>query len=294
MSVTTQTSATRPSVRIESGVAAVVLDSPHSGTDYPADFGLAPWLSADSPRLRDAEDTHVEKLYSFAPAMGVTLVQALFPRSYLDANRAPDDIDTALLASAWPTALPAASDKVRLGKGLVWRLLEDGTEMYDRKLNVAEITGRVERCWQPYHAAVAQAIDAACATHGYCLHINCHSMPAVASPLSTLHPGEQHPDFVIGDRDGTTANPAITVALREFLLGQGYSVAVNHPYKGVELVRRHSAPSLGRHSLQLEINRGLYMVEATRELTAGFEPLKAHLRAMVQWLQTLDPRDLSR
>lgn len=292
MPVATQISPTQPSVRIEGGAQPVVLDSPHSGTDYPADFGLAPWLSADSPRLRDAEDTHVEKLYSFAPAMDVTLVQALFPRSYLDANRAHDDIDTALLASAWPTALPAASDKVRLGKGLVWRLLEDGTEMYDRKLSVAEVTGRVERCWQPYHAAVAQAIDAACATHGYCLHINCHSMPAVASHLSTLYPGEQHPDFVIGDRDGTTANPAITAALQEFLLGQGYSVAVNHPYKGVELVRRHSAPSLNRHSLQLEINRKLYMNENTREMTAGFAPLQATLQSMVAWLIGLDPRDL--
>jgi N-formylglutamate deformylase len=292
MSVTTQISPTQPSVRIEGGAQAVVLDSPHSGTDYPADFGLAPWLSADSPRLRDAEDTHVEKLYSFAPAMGVTLVQALFPRSYLDANRAPDDVDTALLASAWPTALPAASDKVRLGKGLVWRLLEDGTEMYGRKLSVAEIAGRIERCWRPYHAAVAQAIDGAHAAHGYCLHINCHSMPAVASHLSTLYPGEQHPDFVIGDRDGTTANPAITAALQEFLLGQGYSVAVNHPYKGVELVRRHSAPSLNRHSLQLEINRKLYMNENTREMTAGFAPLQATLQSMVAWLIRLDPRDL--
>jgi N-formylglutamate deformylase len=282
-------------VRVAVGTSALVLDSPHSGTQYPADFGLAPGLlAADGTAamtLRDAEDTHVEKLYAFAPEMGASWVEALFPRSYLDANRAPDDIDAALLAEPWPGLVPPASDKVRLGKGLIWRLLEDGTPMYQRKLPVAEVKARIERCWQPYHAAVAHAIRAAHAAHGHCIHLNCHSMPAIASALSTLHPGEAHPDFVIGDRDGTTADRRLTEALRAFLAARGYSVAVNHPYKGVELVRRYGNPAHESHSLQLEINRKLYMDEATRALTPGFEPLRETLRDMVAWLTAIRPRD---
>lgn len=281
-------------MRVVEGSTALVLDSPHSGTAYPSDFDLAPGLLSaggqPQPMLRDAEDTHVDKLYAFAPALGVGWVEALFPRSYLDANRSAHDIDPQLLAEPWPEPLPPASDKVRLGKGLVWRLLEDGTPMYARKLTAAELRRRLERCWQPYHAAVARLIDQARARHGYSLHINCHSMPAVASPLSTLYPGEQHPDFVIGDRDGSTADPRLTEALRAFLASRGYSVAVNHPYKGVELVRAYGRPAEARHSLQLEINRKLYMDEATRALHPGFEPLQATLREMVIWLRDLRPQ----
>ena len=80
------------------GSSALVLDSPHSGTQYPPDFGFACPLSL----LRKAEDTHVEKLYSFAPAMGEHWVEAHFPRSYLDANRNTTELDVSLLDAPWP------------------------------------------------------------------------------------------------------------------------------------------------------------------------------------------------
>jgi hypothetical protein len=114
---------------------------------------------------------------------------------------------------------------------------------------------------------VAQAIDAAHARHGYSIHINCHSMPAVASSHATEFPGLVHDDFVVGDRDGTTAHPALTRLIGEHLRALGYSVSYNHPYKGVELVRRHADPARQRHSVQLEINRRLYMDEQTLALS---------------------------
>jgi len=118
------------------------------------------------------------------------------------------------------------------------------------------VAARIERCWRPYHAAVAQAIEAAHARHGYSLHVNCHSMPAIAGQHATDHPGVAHADFVVGDRDGSTADPRLTSALAEFLRARGYEVAVNFPYKGVELVRRHGDPSRHRHSVQLESTAG--------------------------------------
>ena len=45
----------------------------------------------------------------------------------------------------------------------------------------------------------------------------------------------------------------------------------NHPYKGVELVRRHGRPAENRHSIQIEINRKLYLDEETREPNARCE-----------------------
>lgn len=273
------------------GTSAVVLDSPHSGTRYPADFAYACPLAA----LRTAEDTHVDRLYDFAPGLGVHWVEAHFPRSYLDANRNTTEMDVTLFDAVWPGEVatdPKILAKVRLGKGLIWRTTDEGVPIYGRSLGVAEVQARIQTCWQPYHAAVKNAIDAAHALHGYSLHVNCHSMPAVASSSATDFPGEAHADFVVGDRDGTTASAALSSLVCTHLRGLGYNVAYNHPYKGVELVRRYSNPAAHRHSIQLEINRKLYMNESTFELNEGYGPLKTSLQSLLAVLLKTDPRTL--
>lgn len=273
------------------GHTPLVLDSPHSGTVYPGDFRYA----CDLALLRRAEDTHVEKLYDFAPALGVAWVEAHFPRSYLDANRDLTELDVGLLDGPWPD--PVATDpqvlaKVRLGKGLIWRCTDEGVPLYDRPLGVEEVRLRIDRCWRPYHGALATAVAAAQARHGYCVHLNCHSMPAVAARHATDFPGLVHPDFVVGNRDGRTCSPALAAWVVGFLRAAGHEVWLNHPYKGVEIVRRHGDPARQRHSLQLEINRRLYMDEQTLVPHAGFAPLQATLRALVEGLLALDPRTL--
>lgn len=278
-------------IRYLPGTTPLVLDSPHSGVNYPQDFCFA----CDLATLRRAEDTHVEKLYDFAPALGVAWVEAHFPRSYLDANRNTTEVDVTLLDEPWPDPLetdPVTLSKVRLGKGLIWRMTDDGVPIYDRPLTVAQVRARIANCWRPYHAAVQGAIDAAHARHGYSIHINCHSMPAVASSHATEFPGEAHADFVIGNRDESTSSGALARQISEHLTSSGYSVAYNHPYKGVELVRRYGNPALHRHSIQVEVNRKLYMNEQTLELTNGFAPLQASLRSLVELLLTTDPRAL--
>ncbi|MDP3135677.1 MAG: N-formylglutamate amidohydrolase [Burkholderiaceae bacterium] len=269
------------------GSTPLVLDSPHSGTTYPDDFRHA----LDLPILRQAEDTHVEKLYAFAPGLGAAWIEAHFPRSYLDANRDTTELDTGLLNAPWPEPVTGGG-KVRLGKGLIWRVTDDGASIYDRLLSVQEVRDRIANCWAPYHAAVAAAIDAAHARHGYSIHINCHSMPAVAASHATDFPGLVHADFVVGNRDGTTASPALAALVADHLKGRGYDVSLNHPYKGVELVRRHGDPARHRHSLQIEINRKLYMDERTLVLNEGFGPLQAELRILLQTVLATDPRRL--
>ena len=272
------------------GSTSLVLDSPHSGTHYPADFGSA----CDLTTLRRAEDTHVEKIYAFAPALGVAWVEAHFPRIYLDANRDTTELDPTLLDGPWTDPLstdPAVLSKVRLGKGLIWKFTDEGEPVYDRLLSVAEVRARIDHCWRPYHAAVAKAIDAAHARHGYSIHINCHSMPAVSASHATEFPGLVHADFVIGDRDGSTASPALSALVCEHLRGCGYSVEHNHPYKGVELVRRYSNPAQHRHSIQIEINRKLYMDEQTLEqVPQGMARLQADLQALAHKLLATGPR----
>ena len=138
----------------------------------------------------------------------------------------------------------------------------------------------------------AQAINQAHANHGFCIHLNCHSMPAVAASHATDFPGLAHADFVVGNRDHSTSSPALAQMVCEHLSGRGYDVSLNHPYKGVELVRRYSDPARHRHSLQIEINRKLYMDEHTLALHDGYEPLKASLRSLIELLLATDPRQL--
>ncbi len=261
----------------EAARVPLVLDSPHSGFDFPADFGSV--LSEFD--LREGEDCFVDELYLPATERGVGLVAALAPRTYIDLNRHAGDVDLALIdGGRWPDE-HVPSGKARLGKALVWRTLDDGRAIYERKLAVDEVRRRIERFHRPYHAAVRERIEAAHARFGRSWHINCHSMNAVGGAQAEGGAGRVRADFVVGDRDGTTCDAEFTELVRGFLAGLGYDVRVNDPYKGVELVRAYSNPAEGRMSLQLEINKRLYMDEATRTRNAGFATLQQHLLALV-------------
>jgi len=249
----------------------LVLDSPHSGTTYPAEFDHAP------PRelVRQAEDTHVATLWRAAPSFGATLIEARFPRAFIDPNRSLADIDPELLAEPWPQPL-APTRKTQQGIGLVWRMAGDGVPMYARKLKPAEVVDRIDRYWRPYHAELDAVLDARVRRFGAVWHLNCHSMPAVGDARSD-DPGRERADFVLGDRDGSTCEPAFTQFVADTLRHLGYAVAINDPYKGVEIVRKHGRPAEQRHSLQIEIKRTLYMDEQTFAPNAGFLRLEADL-----------------
>ena len=255
----------------------VVFDSPHSGTDYPADFDTI----VSRLTLRRAEDTHVEALYGAAPDHGATLIAANFPRSYIDANRSLLDIDPALLADAWPGPINT-SKKTEKGIGLVWRLLDTGEPIYARKLRAAEVQARIATCYAPYHKAVRDAINTAHKHYGAVWHVNCHSMPATSSVISEEGPGVARADFVLGDRDGSTCAPAFTAIVATTLRGMGYDVRINDPYKGVELVRAYSDPATHKNSLQIEVNRRLYMDEASRERNANYPALEADFTQLIK------------
>jgi N-formylglutamate deformylase len=255
----------------------LVLDSPHSGTEYPEDFMPGVPLEA----LRQAEDSYVDELFAHGPEVGATLIAARFPRSYIDPNRSLLDIDATLLDAPWPG--PAlATRKTALGIGLIWRVLDSGAPIYARKLTVEEVKRRIVRYHQPYQRAVKDALDETYEHFGAVWHLNLHSMPSVSGRISEEGPGKARADFVLGDRDGTTCDAQFTATVAGSLRSMGYAVKVNDPYKGVELVRAFSEPAAGRHSLQIEVNRRLYMDESSRRKSAGFEALRRDLARLLE------------
>lgn len=255
---------------------ALVLDSPHSGRVVPPDFRAA--VSDDD--LRDGEDCWIDELYRPAATLGIPLLAAQFPRTYIDANRHAADLDPELLAEPWPHEL-RASGKARIGKALLWRTLDDGRPLYTRRLGVAEVQRRIDEFHAPYHEALRTLLDAAHRRHGVVVHLNCHSMNAVSGKMGEGGPGIARADLVLGDRDGSSCAAEVTAFVRERLAALGYDVRVNDPFKGVELVRAYSDPASGRHSLQLEINKRLYMDEKTRERIPHFGVLQQQLMALL-------------
>jgi N-formylglutamate amidohydrolase len=252
-----------------------VFDSPHSGTAYPDDFGH----ECDIDQLRSAEDVYVDELFGSVPRHGAPFLCSEFPRSYIDTNRTLHDIDHELLDEAWPHP-SRPSEKTAIGKGLVWRLVLRDLEIYRRRLTVTELKARIDRYYHPYHAVLEALVDETARRHGVVYHVNCHSMPSVVYPVDRPE-GVEAADFVLGDRDGTTCEPDFTAMVAEALRATGGTVAINEPYKGVELVRRHGRPGHGRHSLQIEINRRLYLDGDSLERGPEFDRLVVDLDRVV-------------
>jgi N-formylglutamate amidohydrolase len=274
----TDDSSLRPPVepvveRIEPAVEPLplVFDSPHSGREFPEDFSPV----APMRMLRGSIDDYVDELFAAAPEHGAVLIHARFPRVYVDPNRDDADIDLALLEEAWPGP-HRPSIKQRFGKTLIWRTVGSGVAIYDRPLTVAEVAHRIEHYWRPYHECVRGALDEAYARAGQVWHVNCHSM---ASRAGSAHPdnGRERPDVTVSDRKGESCAPRFLECVVETLRGLGYKVGVNDPYFGMELIARYCDPAAGRHSLQVEVKRALYMHERNRERHDGFATLQHNL-----------------
>ncbi len=242
--------------------------------------------------LRQAEDSYVDELIVDAVDAGATVIAAEFPRSYIDVNRAENDIDPAVLAAPWPEPL-ASSDRTLQGLGLVRRLCKSGVPMYASPLAVAEVQKRIDDYYRPYHRALEDIITRRLLQFGEVYLVNCHSMPS-RSGESYLAP---RPDFILGDRNGTSCDPAFTRRVQSLLQDMGYSVALNDPYKGVEIVGRYGQPQINQHALQLEINRQLYLNEQTLEKHDGFVRLQQDLatffRALIVELLWQAPEQLA-
>jgi N-formylglutamate deformylase len=256
--------------------APVVFDVPHAGRSYPPDFGAAVPISL----LQGGEDRFVDQLVASASAHGAHLLVARFARTYIDPNRRVTDIDEALLSEPWPMAVER-SRHAALGTGLVFRVIGDAVPIYDRQLSVAEVEARIRHYYLPYHARLQATLDEVRRAHGVVWYVTWHSMTSVGNLLSP-DLGRPRPDFVLGDREGRSCDPAFTDLVAHALRGLGYSVALNDPYKGAELVVRHGRPEDGRHALQVEMRRGLYMDERSLERHAGFEGLRADLGRVSQ------------
>jgi N-formylglutamate amidohydrolase len=259
----------------------IVFASPHSGRVYPPSLMAASHLGAED--IRRSEDVCVDDLVACAPGHGITLIAAHFARAWLDLNREPWELDPGMFEDELPAFARARTARVAAGLGAIARVVCEGLEIYRRKLTFAEAASRVEGVHRPYHAALAGLLAETRQEHGLAVLIDWHSMPAAAA---TQAGGGC--DIVLGDRFGAAASPAIARRVERELKALGYGVARNAPYAGGYTTETYGRPARQVHALQIEVNRALYLDEATLEPTAGYAPLKADLKRLTAALAAID------
>ncbi|WP_379066851.1 N-formylglutamate amidohydrolase [Mesorhizobium sp. UC22_110] len=248
-----------------------VFNSPHSGRHYPDRF-LA-MAKLDRSTIRRSEDCYVDELFGAAIMLGAPMLAANFPRAYLDVNREPWELDPRMFVEPVPPYCNIRSARVAGGLGTVPRLVGEGLDIYAARLPIAEAFQRIELIYKPYHEALKRLIAGTHARFGYAVLIDCHSMPA---SVRTSDQGVR-PDFIIGDRFGTSASAMLTHEAISLLSGMGYTVAYNKPYAGGFITEHYGRPVRNLHALQIEVNRGLYMNERTFQKSVGFDPLAQDL-----------------
>ena len=249
-----------------------VFNAPHAGAVYPGSFLGASRL--EGLALRRSEDAYVDALFSGVTALGAPLMTARFPRAYLDVNREPYELDPRMFEGRLPPFANTRSMRVAGGLGTIPRIVADGQEIYRGKLSVDEGLRRIEWLYKPYHRTLRQLVHRTARSFGHAVLIDCHSMPSTSLPRDDAGKA----DIVLGDRYGTSCWTALTDAVEATLRARGYAVVRNKPYAGGFITEHYGEPALGRHALQIEVNRALYMDERTLSRRAGFAGVAADLR----------------
>lgn len=258
--------------------AAMVVASPHSGDRYPQDLLAATQL--DPEALRRSEDAHVDALFAGAVAAGAPLLAAEFPRAYVDVNREAYELDPSMFDAPLPPYAVTRSPRVAAGLGSIPRIVAAGVEIYGRRLSFAEAAARIDACYRPYHAELKRLVRETKSRFEVCLLIDAHSMPSAG--LSCREDPSFGPvDVVLGDNHGRAAAPALLHAARVYLEDCGYAVAINDPYPGGFVTKVYGAPHAGAHAIQIEVNRALYMDEATYERSSRFDAVRADVSGLL-------------
>ena len=272
-STTTEFGENRPVFNItypENQSIPFVFASPHSGRIYPNDFIEASRLTP--VMLRRSEDSFIDELFYNAPRFGAPLLKAEFPRAFVDPNREAFELDPTMFEGPLPDYVNTDSAKVLAGLGTVAKVVTNGEEIYRNKLQFSEIKRRVENYYFTYHEALQKLIGSTRRKFGICILIDCHSMPSIGGPMDN-DKGNKRVDIVLGNNfDTSCSSQLLSYAFKRLEL-QGLRIYCNQPYSGGYTTCHYGNPSQGVHTLQIEVNRSLYMNETTIEKHSGFDDL---------------------
>ncbi len=260
----------------ERRTTSVVFASPHSGRDYPWSFLRRTTLNEHS--VRSSEDAFVDQLFDSVPEVGAPFIKAGAPRAYVDLNRSEDELDPALIEGV---SKIGHNPRVASGLGVIPRVVANGQAIYSGKISMTEAKRRIDTCWRPYHAALAGQLDQAFLMFGQAILVDCHSMPHEAMD-AVARRGVRRPEVVLGDRFGAAASSDIVDRIEAAFQRTGLVVTRNTPFAGAYITQAYGRPTRGRHAIQIEIDRALYMNEGLIRPNGNFEAFRTLLRGVIR------------
>lgn len=272
-----------PQIHRPSGVERpIVVSSPHSGVAIPDEE--REFYAIDIDKLRLDGDLFVDELYTGVEELGAVFLTTSYSRFVVDLNRLRDDLS--------PRSAHGAAEKRGPGyygdRGVFWAITTTAESIYKAPLPRGVQRRRLERYYDPYHQALSAELTRLRDKFGYVILLDAHSMPSRARKAHT-DTGAARADVVPGDLLGGACGEWLSEAACDFWRGLGRTVALNTPYRGGGIVRRHGRPDTGVHAIQLELNRALYMDERSLERAPGLPDLASQCRSFVDCLASLPP-----
>ncbi len=252
-------------------IVPVLISVPHAGRDYPQpifdNLRIAP---VDLLRL---EDRYADLLARDVAKAGFPVIIAHKARTWIDLNRDTDDIDVEMIVGLARSGRPAPGAKQRGGLGLIPRRLSGSGEIWKGKFDAASLAERIDSFHRPYHDSIAAILKNMRDRFGVAILLDLHSMPSID--------GAQ---FVVGDRFGRSSASRYSEMLMAVVRDRGFDVALNHPYSGEYMLRRHGNVGRNVHAIQLEVDRALYLDASFREPGVGVSATSALVAELTQCL----------
>ncbi|MCZ6829311.1 MAG: N-formylglutamate deformylase [Gammaproteobacteria bacterium] len=241
------------------GESPLLVSMPHVGTGIPSD--LAGRLTTQASVLPDT-DWHLDRLYNFLGDLNVSVIKARYSRYVIDLNRRADGL------SLYPGQ--SVTDICPLTGFSGEPLYLPGQEPEE-----AEVSGRIEQFWQPYHSCLQEELARIKEKFGYAVLWDAHS---IRSEVPRFFPGKL-PDLNFGSGDGTSCAPSLTEKLQQVAAAfPAVSQVLNGRFKGGAITRLYGHPEENIHALQLELSQSTYMDESPpftfrEELADSIRPL---------------------
>lgn len=254
----------------------LVVSVPHAGHCFPPEFLTLTSLKPE--QLRSNEDLFVDEIVSPLGANGIPSIYMNLSRAFIDVNRDKIELDAKMFYDYPQDKITIENNRCRFGLGLIHRIDADNNLIYKSFLSYNEIQDRIKYVYDVYHKRLSQLIGKCLKKFGFCVVLDCHSMP---SKICTIIPDNPRIDFCIGDLFSQSCPPQYTDFLLQKLTKKGYMVTTNIPYSGAYTTFNYCQPRKKVYTLQLEINRGIYANEKDMTKNDNFQRVSLDTSASI-------------
>lgn len=261
---------------IENVSYPMVVSVPHAGTVFPPEFLEHTPLSV--AELRSNEDLLVDELAAPIAKLGIPVLSMRIARAFIDANRDKIELDAKMFYDYPADRIAIENNRCRFGLGLIHRIDAAGAPIYEGLLSYQEVQERIKNVYDVYHKRLQYLVNKCVKKFGFCLLLDYHSMP---SKICNIIPDSPKVDFCLGDLFSQSCPPKYTEFLQQQLKEKGYMVTVNIPYSGAFTTFNYCQPRKKIYTLQLELNRGLYVDEKTLTKSPDFQRVSSDAAASI-------------